>query len=425
MTGCEQPTTVSAEMGRWGALIGGTSVALLLAPASLAARPVSVGYDSTAALRGLDVLTRVAPLRVAEVATTDVAALRNRPGIRFVQPTEPRRHLGTTVDRARNAVLAAEWEFDATRSNLVPAAVQRAASNITIAVVDTGADLTAPDIAAKDPITYDAVTGSTSVDDLTGHGTFVASLAAGAITPGDSMRGFGGDARLMIVQANATADTFNDVDEAAGIVWAVDNGAKVINLSIGGAETSQVEQDAISYAISHNVLLVAAAGNSGLSGNVLSYPAALLGSDGLAVAASTADGKRASFSTEASYVSIAAPGVHVLGAATAASSTSEFPRASLAPAPGVYAYGSGTSYAAPQVAGAAALVWAANPSLTAGQVVRLLEKTADGTGTWNDATGYGILDVANAVARALGVPPPPQTRSIAAPKLRKRSSIRS
>jgi len=394
-------------MSRWGALLGGTLVALVLVPAAYAARAVSVGYDSAAALRGLNVLTRVAPLHVAEVATTDVAALRKRPGIRWVEPTFARHHLGGTVDVVSTGVVGAEWEFAATRSNLVPASVQQAAARITIAVIDTGADLAAPDIAAKNPITYNAVTGTNFVSDTTGHGTFVASLAAGAITLGNAMRGFGGDAKLMVVQANADANTFNDVDEAAAIVWAVNNGAQVINLSIGGSDTSQVEEDAVSYAISHGVLLVAAAGNSGLSGNVPSYPAALLGSHGLAVAATTATGTHASFSTEAPYISIAAPGVQVLGATTPAASASDFPRVAVAKAAGVYAYGTGTSYAAPQVAGAAALVWAANPSLTSDQVVALLEQTADGTGVWNDATGYGVLDVANAVARALGVPPPP------------------
>ena len=120
---------------------------------------------------------------------------------------------------------------------------------------------------------------------------------------------------------------------------------------------------------------------------------------------STSTGKRASFSTVARYVSLAAPGVRVLGATVTAASASDFPRATLA-ADGLYAYGTGTSYPAPQVAGAAALVWAANPSLTADGVIAILEQTASGAGKWNAGTGYGVLDVAAAVARALGVPAP-------------------
>jgi subtilisin family serine protease len=74
----------------------------------------------------------------------------------------------------------------------------------------------------------------------------------------------------------------------------------------------------------------------------------------------------------------------------------------------LYAYGSGTSYSAPQVSGAAALVWAAKPSLTADGVVEILEQTATGGGTWNAGTGYGVLDAASAVAWALGVTAPPR-----------------
>lgn len=391
---------------RW--MLSGGSLAALgiaVAPGALASPPVSVGYDSASALRGLHVVTTVAPLHVAEVSGADPATLRLRPGIRWIRSTVVRRHLGVSVALARRGAASAEWQYAATRSDLVPASVQREASTITIAVVDTGADVTAPELAAKSPVTYNAVTGADTVSDATGHGTFVASVAGGAVATGSPLQGFGGDAKLLIVQASRDADVFDDVDEAAGIVWAVEHGARIVNLSIGGAQTSQVERNAIGYAISHGVLVVAAAGNTGQGGNVRSYPAALVGSHGLAVASTTAAGKRASFSTAGRYVSLAAPGVRVLGATTAAASTSEYPRAAVA-TEGVYAYGTGTSYSAPQVAGAAALVWAANPELTADGVIKILERTASGGGTWNSGTGYGVLDVAAAVARALGVPPP-------------------
>jgi subtilisin family serine protease len=74
---------------------------------------------------------------------------------------------------------------------------------------------------------------------------------------------------------------------------------------------------------------------------------------------------------------------------------------------GLYGFGSGTSYAAPEVAGAAALVWAANPTLTADQVASTLEQTASGGGAWTPGLGYGVLDVARAVASATGAPMPP------------------
>ena len=382
-------------------LFGIVALALFCAPAAVGARQVSVGYTSPAALRGLDVLTRIGSLHVAEVSTSNVAALRLRPGIRWVRATVPRRHLGETLVAVPRRIAAAEWEFAATRSNLVPASVEQAAASITIAVVDTGADLAAPTIAAKAPITHNAVTGGSAVSDATGHGTFVASLAAGSVTNGSALSGFGGDAKLMIVQANRSTNAFNDVDEAAGIVWAVDNGAKIVNLSIGGAETSQVERDAIDYAISHGVLLVVAAGKQRperqrplISGRTRGH---------------TRTRRRRLDGDRQARCILHRRHIRLAGGPRRPCARRDdgrcvditFPRAKFTGQPGLYAYGSGTSYSAPQVSGAAALVWAANPSLTADGVVQILEQTATGAGTWNSGTGYGVLDVASAVARAL------------------------
>ena len=192
----------------------------------------------------------------------------------------------------------------------------------------------------------------------------------------------------MVVQASRGA-TFSDVDEAAGIVWAVDHGARIVNLSLSGSQTSATERAAVRYATKKGVLLVAAAGNGGQSGNRASYPAALLGRDGLVVGASTPTGTRATFSTTGRYVDLLAPGVGVLGAIAASA-----PNTLFAPAPGTagYGLGSGTSYSAPEVAGAAALVWAANPLLNASSVASILTSTASGHGVWSTELGFGTLD---------------------------------
>jgi hypothetical protein len=160
-----------------------------------------------------------------------------------------------------------EWQWSAMHADEVPQSVLERAADETIAVVDTGADLTVPDLAAKHPTTYNVVTGSSVVQDVVGHGTFVASLAGGAISDRAGMSGFGGDAQLMIVQANRGGTGFTDADEANAITWAVDHGAKIVNLSFGGPQTSLVERHAIAYAIAHGVLLVAAAGNAAQQGN--------------------------------------------------------------------------------------------------------------------------------------------------------------
>ncbi len=300
----------------------------------------------------------------------------------------------------------AGWASGATNLGRVPSAVLAAARNLTIAVADTGADVSSPDISGRLDTTYDVRNGTRSVPDRNGHGTFVASLAGGSPTVG----GTGGQARLLIVKV-AESSSMTDVDVAAGIVFAVRNGARVITLSVAGRAPSPVEQGAVEYAAKRGVLLVAAAGNDALAGDPPEYPAAYIqpvgssgvGGVGLVVGASDPEGSRAPFSEFGSFVSVAAPGVSVLGAVSRQSSPASFPRASSdgLPAGGLYGVGSGTSFATPQVAGAAALVWAANPSLTASGVAAILKSTASGHGSWTPALGFGVIDIAGAVDRAL------------------------
>jgi subtilisin family serine protease len=394
--------------------------------AAWAASPhsVVVGFrakaDLARALHGLPVtvVRRVRALHVAELRTRAPAQLvadrlAARTGVLYAQPVAPRAPQDEPGLYA-GAQSGLEWQFAAAGEDSVPDWVLRAAGSITIGVVDTGADLTAPDLAAKTPATYDVLTHTGDVRDLNGHGTFVASLAGGSVTNGDGMAGFGGDARLFVVRAGRPDGTFTDVDEAAGIVYAVDHGAKIVNLSLGGPTTSATEERAIAYAAEHDVLVVAAAGNERQQGNPVEYPAALLqpdgpggpGTIGLAVAASTPDGGHAAFSNTGSYVSVAAPGVNVFGAVASTSSAATFPRAALPGAhAGLYGYASGTSFSSPEVAGAAALVWAANPSLRAPDVARILEQTASGLGSWAPDLGYGIVNAAAAVSKASGVAP--------------------
>ena len=379
-----------------------------------------VSYESEQALAAA--LDRHPAQVVRRVGALRVAALRPQGSIeRFTRliGAEPGilrvERAATRVSRAEPSLfsplpgLPYQWQYSAVHADQVPAAVAQAAAGLTIAVIDTGADLGAPDLSAKAPQTFSIRKRLADVPDVNGHGTFVAALAAGSSTNGDGIAGVGGDAGLMVVQAGGPSGAFSDVDEAAAIVYAVDHGAKIINLSLGGPTTSSVEKRAVDYAVARGALLVAAVGNGYLRGNDVEYPAALLqpvgskgvGGRGLAVAASNRLGARAPFSSTGSHVSLAAPGVGVFSAVSSASPLSSYPRTELPGAlGGLYGYGSGTSFASPQVAGAAALVWAANPQLRAAQVASILEQTASGRGSWNAELGYGVLDVAAAVAKA-------------------------
>jgi subtilisin family serine protease len=393
--------------------------ALSVVPIASADRIVSVGYGTPAALHGLNVVSRVAALRTAEVRLAGARAeraLRSRPGIRFVQRTVSRSELGAPSLPLSTQVTVPEWQWTAAHADLVPTWVQQAARTITIAVIDTGADVLAPSLAAKGPTTWNIVNNLSAVNDVVGHGTFVASLAGGTISDPAGMSGFGGEARLMIVQANRGGTGFSDIDEANAIIYAVDHSANIINLSLGGAQTSFVERYAIDYATQHGVLLVAAAGNSAEQGNPTVYPAALLGRSGLVVGASNAGGTRASFSTTGSYVDVLAPGVDVLGALASGIPAGFFAPVATPGANGTYGYGTGTSYAAPEVAGAAALVWAVNPSLDAAGVAATLEATAASQGVWTKNLAFGAIDIAAAVQRAAGGTPPTVSQPVVTTK---------
>ena len=386
-----------------------------------------VSYESEQALAAAlerhpaHVVRHVPALRIAAVRPHGgvegfARRIAGEPGIARVERTAARRSLVEPALASLAPAVPFQWQYAAVRADQVPAAVAQAAAGYTIAVIDTGADLAAPDLGAKAPHAYSIRSRRADVSDSNGHGTFVAALAAGSSTNGDGIAGVGGEARLMIVQAGGAAGSFTDVDEAAAIVYAVDHGAKIINLSLGGPTTSSVEKRAVDYAVSKGVLLVAAVGNGHHRGNAVEYPAALLqpvgsngvGGRGLSVAASTREGGRAPFSTTGSHISLAAPGASVFSAVSVSSPVSRYPRTALPGAlGGSYGYGSGTSFASPQVAGAAALVWAANPQLRADQVASILEQTASGDGSWNAELGYGVLDVAGAVARAQSIPAVP------------------
>jgi subtilisin family serine protease len=390
-----------------------------------------VTYRSHAALRRAlarfpaRVVKRIPDVRAVQVHPTDPGAfaegVSKLPGI--VSVDVPSRRFSAAepgLTAMHSAGVPYQWQYTAARVGDVPDAVLRAASSVTIAVIDTGADVTAPDLAAKQPETYNMFNGGTDVRDFHGHGTFVASIAGGSVTNGEGIAGFGGDAKLLLLQTGRADGSFTDVDEAGAIVYAVNHGAKVINLSIGGTETSAVERKALEYAAAHDVLVVAAAGNEFEEGNPVEYPAALLqpvsskgrGGWGLSVGATTKSGRRASFSNTGSWISLAAPGDNVFGAISSYSKARDWPRYSLPGSEhGFYGYASGTSFASPQVAGAAALVWAANPSLTRDQVAWILKRTASGDGRWTKGLGYGVLDVGRAVATALNggtVAPPPR-----------------
>jgi subtilisin family serine protease len=294
-----------------------------------------------------------------------------------------------------------------------------------VAVVDSGADVAHPDLAGRIGPTYDTLTNGTVVKDLVGHGTFVAGLISAIDGNGIGSRGVAGATSVLPIRVTTTGVQIKSADIAEGIVRAVDAGAGVINLSLGGPALSEVERTALDYAAAQDVLVVAAAGNTFQVvtpvPNPPQYPAAAIGgfrgswSTGLSVAATDPLGRHARFSTANDFVSVAAPGSGLGGCGDGVfsaipanpttlwdnGSTTSCTRVvdSFGAAGGRYGYAEGTSFAAPLVAGAAALVRGANPDLSAEQTADVIRRSAHqtiGTG-WNRETGAGVLDVGTAL----------------------------
>jgi subtilisin family serine protease/flagellar hook assembly protein FlgD len=260
---------------------------------------------------------------------------------------------------------------------------------VRVAIVDSGVDLRHPDLGGKVVGTYNAVSGGTSVHDVVGHGTGTASVAAAATGNGVGIAGAGRDTSLLAVKvADVTGRIFTD-DLAAGVVWAVDHGAAVINLSLGGPTSDRLESAAVAYAQAHDVLVVAAAGNEGSSAR--QYPAALPGV--VAVGATSANGSvRAPFSSFGSWVDLGAPGRSIVVATPG----------------GGYEIADGTSYSTPLVSGAAALLAAYRPGRTATELQQALVAGADSA---KIGFAHGLLHV----DRALDLLPPGTAPAIAAP----------
>lgn len=273
-------------------------------------------------------------------------------------------------------------------------------SDIIIAILDTGIDLTHPEFTGKLVAGYNALTQIGSPVDNRGHGTHVAGIAAALTNNGVGVAGVSWGARIMPIKVLDTGGRGSDSTIARGINWAVDNGAKVINLSLGGTSYSNTVYNSVQRARRSGVLLFAAAGNDYLSGNPKLYPAAYDGV--IAVGATDNLDRRASYSQTGDYIQFVAPGGDPYGDDDADPNhwiTSTWRRASGT----AYAMASGTSQSSPIAAGLAALIWSVKPDLSSDEVLEIMRSTAVDLGKpgWDPEYGYGRIDV-GAALRAVG-----------------------
>jgi type VII secretion-associated serine protease mycosin len=297
--------------------------------------------------------------------------------------------------------------------------------NVTVGLLDSGINPDHPDIAGAVTVGPDEFGGDAKPgDSFYGlHGTAMASVIAGrghGQGNADGVMGIAPAASILTVRVvpdeadpivNLSGPERTAAGEkpgdaiATGIRYAVDHGAQVINMSLGGPGDNprDLNQDdaAVQYAIAHGVVVVAAIGNDGAQTNGVSYPAALAGV--IAVSAVDQTGRRASFSTRNFSASLAAPGVGIISADNLWNG----------PGDSGYFTGDGSSPAAAIVSGVASLIRSRFPQLSPEQVRSVLERTASRptASGYNEDLGWGIVQPAAALRLAATLQPQP-----AAPK---------
>lgn len=260
--------------------------------------------------------------------------------------------------------------------------ITQGSSAITVAVIDAGAKLDHPEFSGRiwqntdevagngidddgngyidDYRGWNFVSGNNNPTDDNGHGTNVMGIIG---ANGNNSIGYAGvdwNCKLMVLKTQNSSGSGSYSAMASAIYYAADNGAKVINMSLGGSASATALQDAINYAYAHNVTVVAAMGNNNSS--VPSYPGSC--THVIAVGATTCADTRASFSNYGSHISVVAPGDVIFGLSYLSNTD--------------YTTGmSGTSQATPAVAGVLALLLAQNPARTPDQLRTIIESTAE------------------------------------------------
>ncbi|MFD0273790.1 type VII secretion-associated serine protease mycosin [Kitasatospora sp. NPDC127111] len=261
---------------------------------------------------------------------------------------------------------------------------------VIVAVVDGGVNQDHQDLIGQVLPGADFSGGSSDGRfDADGHGTAMAALIAGTGHGAQAgIKGLAPKAKILPIKLTSKDGQWGDQgpDFARAIRFAADHGARVINISLGGYfRTDKDARDAIKYAVSKDIVLVASAGNSGNRSLPVEYPAAFPGV--MAVAAVDQQGRVWEKSTYGPETTIAGPGVEIYQA-TAKSTSS-------------YGVGNGTSDATAYVSATAALIRSKYPNLSSGQVISRMIKTAtpppDGSGVPNDHYGYGIVSPTKAL----------------------------
>lgn len=265
-------------------------------------------------------------------------------------------------------------------------------SEVIVAVLDSGVAAAHPDLLGRLTPGWNVVSNSPDTDDqISSHGTHVAGIIAATTGNGTGIAGICPTARIMPVKVTNAYGTTGASWTASGIVFAADNGARVLNISLGFDGSSELLRAAVQYAVGRGCVIACSAGN------VPAWPVVAPARYPECIAVGATDNRDAltGFSATGPEIDLVAPGQDVL---------STWHRLAT---PATYQYQSGTSQAAPIVAGVAALVLSADPSLSAQRTRAILEGSARDLETpgWDPRTGHGRVDAARALAQVVSARP--------------------
>ncbi len=252
-----------------------------------------------------------------------------------------------------------------------------------IAVLDTGVDPTHPDLVDKLVAGWNVYDDNADSADVLGHGTAVAGSAAASSNNGLGVAGVSWSNPIMPIRISSEDGRASSENIATGVVWAIDHGAKIINVSFAPLGADATVLSAADYARSAGALVFISAGNGGKSLNFRSNDAAVF------IGAWDVTGELASFSDTGPFVDLVAPGTRIRTTAMG----------------GVYRRVNGTSFASPIAAGVAALVWSVNPDFRPTTVFEILSDTATDLGDpgRDELYGVGLVQAADAVSLALDI----------------------
>ncbi|MBI1733222.1 MAG: S8 family serine peptidase [Gammaproteobacteria bacterium] len=260
--------------------------------------------------------------------------------------------------------------------------IQRGDPEVVVAVLDTGVDASHPDLAQAMAEGWDFVGNDNDPTDEHGHGTAVAGIIAAAMDGEEGIVGVAPGASVMPVRVINEFGEGAYFDVAQGVIFAADNKASVINMSIGGYGYSQLLADAVDYAHSNGLVVVAAGGNEDVTDPI--YPAAY--PNVIGVAALESSDLVWPSSNQGSYISVSAPGANILSTGLGSTFESQ----------------SGTSMSAAHVSGVAALVRSNNRALSNNQVEEILYGSVDDFGVtgWDQESGFGRINAVSAMEKS-------------------------